>query len=311
MDKEIIAITLKKLKENSPKKNFKQSLDLIINLRGLDLKKAEHQINMFITLHHDNGKKVSVCALVNPEMESSAKEACDEVVLQDQFASFKGKAEIKKLANKHDFFIAQASIMPKVATVFGRVLGPKGKMPNPKMGSVLAPNANIKALVEKIKKTVNLATKNEPTIKCMVGKEDTNDNDVIDNILTIYNSTIQKLPNEKQNVKSVILKLTMGPAFVVGKEEEKDGKKKGKKSTGKIKPEGKSENKEKEKPKLSNESEKLPKEGLEKPKVFQKGLEKSKTFQKEEEKKQETKPNQKEASNPKKETANKTKESKK
>jgi len=234
MDKELIATTLKKIKENSPKRNFKQSVDLIINLKGLDLKKTEHNINMFVTLQHDTGKKISVCALVGPELESKAKEVCEEIILAEQFDRFRGKAEIKKLANKHDFFIAQASIMPKVATVFGRFLGPKGKMPNPKIGSVLPPNANIKPLYEKLRMTVNLVTKNEPTIKCSVGKEDMGDK-VIDNILTVYNSIIQKLPNEKQNVKSVLLKLTMGPAFVIGKKEEKEDKKKGKKGKATIK----------------------------------------------------------------------------
>lgn len=190
---------------------------------------------MFITLQHDTGKKVSICALVGPELENSAKEACDQVILQDEFDKFKGKAEIKKLTNKHDFFIAQASVMPKIATVFGRFLGPKGKMPNPKIGSVLPPNANVKPLIDKLRKTVNLATKNEPTIKCMVGKEDSND-DIIDNILTVYNSVIQKLPNEHQNVKNVLLKLTMGPTFVVGKEEKKDDRKKEKKAAAKEKP---------------------------------------------------------------------------
>ena len=242
MDKELIVSTLKKVKENSPKKNFKQSVDLIINLKGLDLKKAEHQINTFLTLQHDTGKKLSVCALVGPELESSAKEACDQVILQDEFDRFKGKAEIKKLANKHDFFIAQASVMPKIATVFGRYLGPKGKMPNPKTGSVLPPNANVKQLTDKLRKTVNLVTKNEPTIKCMVGKEDS-DEGIIDNVLTVYNSVVQMLPNEKQNVKSVLMKLTMSPAFVVGKEEDK---KKGKKAETETKEKPKQETGKKE-----------------------------------------------------------------
>ncbi len=256
MDKQLIADTLKKVKENSPKRNFKQSIDLIINLKGLDLKKAEHQINMFITLHHDTGKKVSVCAFVAPDMESKVKDVCDEVILADQFVKFKGKAEIKKLANKHDFFIAQASIMPKVATTFGRFLGPKGKMPNPKTGSVLPPNANVRQIYEKLKKTVSLVTKNEPTIKCSVGKEDMVDEGIIDNILTVYNSVVPKLPNEKHNVKSVMLKLTMGPAFVIGKDTEKEAKKEDKKDTKKTKEkpqELKEEKKEEPKPEVKKE----------------------------------------------------------
>ena len=250
MDKELIASTLKKVKENSPKKNFKQSVDLIINLKGLDLKKAEHQVNMFVTLQSDTGKKVSICALVGPDLESKAKEVCDQVILQDEFDRFKGKSDIKKLANKHDFFIAQASVMPKIATVFGRFLGPRGKMPNPKIGSVLPPNADVKPLVNKLRRTVNLVTKNEPTIKCMVGKEDSDDS-IIDNILSVYNSIVQKLPNEQQNVKSVLLKLTMGPAFAIGKVE---GKNKDKKATTKTKPAQKSEEEKPKKESIEQET---------------------------------------------------------
>lgn len=258
MDKELIANTLKKIKETSPKRNFKQSIDLIINLKGLDLKKQEHNVNIFVALHQDTGKKISVCAFVAPDMESKAKEVCDETVPVDQFEKYKNKSEIKKLANKHDFFIAQASVMPKVATAFGRFLGPKGKMPNPKMGGVLPPNANIKELCDKLRNTVNLVTKNEPTIKCRVGREDTPDDVLVDNILTAYNSVLQKLPNENQNVKSVMLKLTMGPAFVVGKEtEEQHDEKKDKKAKPKIKSEKKEDSKKepvKEKQKSNEET---------------------------------------------------------
>lgn len=285
MDKELIASTLKKLKENSPKKNFKQSVDLIINLKGLDLKREDHMVNIFASLSHDTGKKVSVCALVDADMESKAKEACDEVILLDHFARFKSKADIKKLANRHNFFIAQASIMPKIAAAFGRYLGPRGKMPNPKIGGVLPPNANIKSLCEKLKKTVSLVTKNEPAIKCKVGQEDTPDDAIIDNIMAIYNSIIPKLPNEEQNIRNAMIKLTMGPAFAIEKdEEEKQEKRKGRKSALKIK----SEKEEGQKPEEKSE------------------IQKEKPWEaKEEIKKQETKPELKKKA-PKPKQSNKT-----
>jgi len=222
MDKSIIAATLKKVRDNSPKRNFKQSLDLVMNLKGIDLKKPEHQVNIFVTLQYGTGKDVSVCALVESDLASKAREACNETITIDQFERFKSKAEAKKLANKYDFFIAQSSIMPKVAMVFGRYLGPKGKMPNPKIGSVLTPASNIKQLCDQLKRTVLLVTKNEPTIKCRIGNEDTKDEEAIDNIMTIYNNVMQKLPNDKQNIKSVMLKLTMGPSFAIGSEEATD-----------------------------------------------------------------------------------------
>lgn len=259
MDKNLIATTLKNLKENSPKRNFRQSIDLIINLKGLDLKKPEHQVNMFVTLHYDTGKKVSVCALVGPELLKSAKEVCDEIIPVEQFDKFKGKKEIKKLANKYDYFISQANIMSKVATVFGRYLGPRGKMPNPKIGAILPPNGNVKPLYERLKKTVVLATKNESIIKCIVGKEDSKDEEIVDNILTIYNSLIQKLPNEIHNIKSVMIKQTMSPAFKIGEEKKEEKEKTKRKIIPKVSAEVKKQESKEEK-----ESEQKKKETKEK-----------------------------------------------
>lgn len=224
MDKSLIESALKKVKDNSAKRNFKQSLDLIMNFKGLDLKKPEHQVNLFVTLPYGTGKKISVCALVDSDLAQKAGEACDETILLDEFEKFRGKAAAKRLADRHDFFVAQASIMPKVATVFGRYFGPRGKMPNPKIGSVITPASNVRQLCDNLKKTVLLVTKNEPTVKCRVGNEDTKDEEAIDNITAIYNNVAQKLPGDKDSIKSVMLKLTMGPSFAIGLEEAQKAK---------------------------------------------------------------------------------------
>ena len=216
MDKEQIQSALAKAKDISTKRNFRQSFDLIINLRGLDPKKPEHQIDAFITLPHSRGKKIKVCALIGPELQEQAKSVCDSVILSDNFEKYKDKKETKKLANSFDFFIAQANIMPKIATVFGRVFGPRGKMPNPKSGGVVAPNANLKPLYEKLQKTVRASVKAAPLIQCAIGTEDMNANDIAENGLTVYNSLLQVLPNEKHNIKDIYIKLTMGKPVKVG-----------------------------------------------------------------------------------------------
>ncbi len=104
MDKEQIQAALAKAKDISAKRNFNQSFDLIINLRGLDFKKQEHQIDTFITLPHARGKKVKVCALVGAELEEQAKGIFDSTIMSDNFERYKDKREIKKLANSFDFF---------------------------------------------------------------------------------------------------------------------------------------------------------------------------------------------------------------
>lgn len=210
MKKETVLKAIREIKEKSQKRNFKQTYDLIITLKDLDLKKPEHQIDFFQTLHYSRGKKIKACALIGPEMEKAAKGVVDHYIVVDDFPKYaKDKKAMKKLAKQFDFFIAQATIMPKVATTFGKVFGPKGKMPNPKAGCVVPPTASLKALYEKLQKTVHLTAKTSLMVQAAVGKEDMPDEHIADNILTIYDALIHHLPKAEHNVREIFLKLTM------------------------------------------------------------------------------------------------------
>ncbi len=221
MNKEDFKQAIEDLKKTSQKRKFKQSVDLIINLKDLDLKKAENQIDLWIQLPEDKGKNVKICAIVGPELVSQAKENCDFVITKEDFPKY-DKKEIRKLAKTYDFFIAQINLMADVAKVFGRVLGPRGQMPNPKAGGVVPANANLKPIVEKLKKTVRVASKTQPSVKVIVGKEDSPNAEILDNIITVYDNLIHKLPNEEKNIKNVLLKLTMGKPVVVGEKPKKE-----------------------------------------------------------------------------------------
>ena len=81
------------------------------------------------------------------------KKSLDAAFETHDFDQFKDNAsKIKKLAGEYDFFVAQANIMPQVATVFGKVLGPRGKMPNPKAGCVVPPKSQLGPLKERLGK---------------------------------------------------------------------------------------------------------------------------------------------------------------
>jgi large subunit ribosomal protein L1 len=209
MDNKTIKQALTEAKKT--KKNFKQSVDLVINLKNLNIKKSDEQVEFFMQLHFDRGKKTKVCALVGPELAKNAEKVVDKVVLQSEFENYqKDKKLAKKLVKEYDFFIAQANIMPQVATAFGKVLGPKGKMPNPKAGCIVPPSANLEPLYKRLQKTLKISAKTTPVIHIMVGKEDMKDEDIIDNIKTIYDQLIHHLPGERNNISSIYLKLTMG-----------------------------------------------------------------------------------------------------
>jgi len=218
MDKKEVVIALKKAKEISQKRNFKQTVDLIINLKDLDLKKPDHQLNLFVLFHYGIGKKISVCGLVGPELLDQSKQVFENTILVDDFGEYaKDPKKAKKLASQFNYFVAQANIMPKVAAAFGRVLGTRGKMPNPKAGCVVPPGANLKPLHEKLQKTAKVIAKTALMVQCSVGNEDSPDEEIIDNIMSIYSNVIHHLPNEENNIRSILLKLTMGPAVVIGK----------------------------------------------------------------------------------------------
>jgi large subunit ribosomal protein L1 len=207
MNKEEVQKALTELKESS-KRNFTQSYDLIINLKNIVIK--SNPVDFFVTLHHPKGRKIKVAAFVDQQLADEAEKTCDFTIRESEFSKYADKKELKKLANTYDYFIAQANIMPKVAAAFGKVLGVQGKMPNPKLGCVVPPNANLGPLVEKLNKTVRMQAGKATNLQCLVGKEDQPDEEIIDNIITVYEATVKNLPNEIQNVKNVALKLTMG-----------------------------------------------------------------------------------------------------
>lgn len=209
MNKKEIVDVIKKVKEISKKRNFIQTYDLIINLKDIDLKNPENHIDIFVTLPYSKGKKSKVCALVGPELAEQAKQVCDNVVLEKEFDGLT-KKDIKKLAEEYDYFIAQANLMPKIASIFGKVLGPRKKMPNPKAGCIVPPKANLKPLYEKLLKMVRIMIKEHLFVQIPVGKEDMDDEQVAENIMVIYDNLAHSVPDEKRNIKSMYLKLTMG-----------------------------------------------------------------------------------------------------
>jgi large subunit ribosomal protein L1 len=216
VDEKSIKEAIEQLKKDSKKRNFTQTYDLIINLKNLDFKKPEQQIDLYVQLHYSKGRASKICALVGPELQPQAEKIFEKTIPQHEFVNFsKDKKISKKLASDFNFFVAQANIMPQIATSFGKIFGPKKKMPNPKAGCVVPPNANLKPLYDKLQKTVRLYAKEKPLIQVPVGGESMDEKEVIDNIKSVYDQLLHHLPLEKNNIKNVMLKLTMSKPIII------------------------------------------------------------------------------------------------
>ncbi len=195
-DFEKALVELRKGKE----RKFDQTVDLIVNLQKFDVKK--NSINLFISVPHKiKDKKIAgFLEMTNPNVET---------ITQEQFKKYSDKKELKKIVKKFDFFIAQSSLMPKVATSFGRILGPAGKMPSPQLGIIInADDKTINELKKKVNHSVKIRAK-ESSIKVPVGKQSMKNEEIVENIFAVYNAIVKELPRDKENVKNIELKFTM------------------------------------------------------------------------------------------------------
>ena len=197
--KEQLEKALAELRKEKERK-FDQTLDLIINLQKFDIKK--NQVNIFVSVPNKIKDK-KICGFLE------AKNKNIDTILKEEFKKYDDKKTLKKLIKKYDFFIAQASVMPAVATTFGRVLGPVGKMPSPQLGILVnADDKTINELKEKINSSVKIKTK-EASIKLAIGKFSMKNEEIIENILIVYNALLKVLTRDKENIKNIELKFTM------------------------------------------------------------------------------------------------------
>ncbi len=189
---------LQELRKLKPRK-FIQTVDLVVNLQDFDARKEA--FNIFAQIPNSLNKKL--CGFL------TKKSSLVDTITQEEFKKYKEKKEMKILIKKYDFFISAAKLMPAVATQFGRVLGPVGKMPSPQAGIIPTETEDtIKQIVEKMSSLIRIRVK-EKSIKVPIGKEDLEDKKLGENIQAVLKSIEKALPRGKQNIKNVMVKFTM------------------------------------------------------------------------------------------------------
>ncbi len=199
-------------KNKSKKRNFIQAIELIVTLKGIDIKKPENRIIAKIELPHEIVKrKTKICIIADGDLALKAKDAqADSIISKQDLEKLReDKKTAKKIANEYDFFLTTTDLMPMVGKILGPILGPRGKMPD-----LVVPSSDIRKLIESFRRSVLIKMRASPQIQCIVGSEDMNTRNIAENIMTVINFIDKRFPLTT-HLSNIYIKTTMGPIVKV------------------------------------------------------------------------------------------------
>jgi large subunit ribosomal protein L1 len=197
--------------EEAPPRNFRETVDLAINLRDLDLNDPSNRVDESIVLPEGTGQETTIVVFAEGETAVRASEVADDVLDSDDLEDLgDDDDEAKDLAAATDFFIAEENMMQNIGRYLGTVLGPRGKMPDP-----LAPDDDVVEVVERLRNSVQLRSGDRRTFHTRVGAADMSAEEIADNIDVILRRLQADLEKGPMNIDDVYVKTTMGPAVEV------------------------------------------------------------------------------------------------
>jgi large subunit ribosomal protein L1 len=186
--------------------NFDSSIDLAVRL-GVDPRKADQNVRGIVTLPNGTGKDVKVLALVTPDKEKEAIEAGADFVGLDEYLQ-----KIKDGWTNVDVIITMPSVMGKLGPL-GRILGPRGLMPNPKTGTVTMDVA--KAVNDVKSGKIDFKVDKTGIIHASIGKTSFDADKIYGNSLELMQNIIKLKPSSSKGtyVKSISMSSTMSPGI--------------------------------------------------------------------------------------------------
>lgn len=201
-------IAVQKALDSAKKRNFVETVELAINLIDVDLAIPKNRIQEDIILPNGRGKEIKICVIGGGELALKAKDVADLVITPEELGAIADdKKQAKKIANSTEYFIAETPLMAVVGKRLGTVLGPRGKMPKP-IPSGISPVG----MVESLRKSVTVRTKDRKTFHVPVGTVNMPADEIADNIDVVVKRVALRLEKGKMNIASAYVKTSMGPA---------------------------------------------------------------------------------------------------
>jgi len=197
--------------DEAPPRGFRETVDLAVNLRDLDLNDPSNRVDESVVLPAGTGQETRIVVFATGETALRAQDVADEVLGPDELEDLgDDDDDAKDLAAETDFFVAEAALMQDIGRYLGTVLGPRGKMPTP-----LQPDDDVVETINRMKNTVQLRSRDRRTFHTRVGAEDMDAEDISENIDVIVRRLEATLEKGPLNIDSVYVKTTMGPSVEV------------------------------------------------------------------------------------------------
>ncbi|MDO8055781.1 MAG: 50S ribosomal protein L1 [Candidatus Hermodarchaeota archaeon] len=207
-----IVAAVNEAQTKAKKRKFEEAMEVIVNLKGIDLKKGGKQLNVDVNLPHASGEGTKICIIGSGNFAFRAREAGASRVLEveDIERIETDKDAGKALAEEMDFFIAQADLMPLIGRVLGPFLGPRGKMPRP-----APPDVDLKKMLSEFSSSVKISMRKNLVIQAKVGQRSMESKLIAENIQAIVTALERNLEKGMQNIDAIFTKTTMGPAIKI------------------------------------------------------------------------------------------------
>lgn len=195
-------------------RKFKQSVEMVLSLTGVDPSKPDQRFTELVELPHSPYRvPPKICVFTDGSLTTEAKNLGLGYLSRDALSSMAGKKKnCRKIAQSYDFFVSEAPLMPLVGRVLGQFLGPKNKMPIP-----VPPASSISPLVERLRRSVRLVLKSNMAVSCKIGHEEMPVQQLLENAGAVLSAMEKKLPRSAA-VRYMGFKTTMGRIVKASKE---------------------------------------------------------------------------------------------
>ncbi|MCE4623313.1 MAG: 50S ribosomal protein L1 [Caldisphaeraceae archaeon] len=204
LNNEVLIEAVDKAIKLGGKRNFRQSIEIILTLKGINLKTNEGRFREVLYLPHQPTKIPEICVVASGDLLLEAKKLGLRAISREEISSIKGnKKAARAIAKTCDWVLVSSDLMGLVGSTLGPALGPRGKIP-----IAISPRSGLEDIANNYKRAVWVRLRNQPQIQCKVGTEDMKPDEIAENVNTVYNTVESKFGVGR--IEKVYIKKTMG-----------------------------------------------------------------------------------------------------